>query len=501
MKRSANAVFTTIRLNENDPVPLYHQLYEALREAILTGQLVADSRLPSTRLLAEELNVSRNTVLTAFLQLYAEGYTNSRVGSGTYIASVMPDQLLAARPSPRPASADIAPKHPLSQRSQVLAQSASVLRRTMYDFSEEISAFQDGVPALDAFPTEIWGQMLTRCWRHSSTQMMSYKSPAGYPPLREAIAAYLGAARGVRCSPEQVIVVNGSQQAIAMVAQVLLDPGDAAWIEDPGYLGARGVLLNAGADLVPVPVDSEGLDVAAGMLRCPGARLAFVTPSHQFPLGVTMSLSRRLRLLDWAKRSGAWIVEDDYDSEFRYVSRPLVALQGLDTEGRVIYLGTFSKVLFPSLRLGYMVVPPDLVDVFTAARLMADLHSPILEQAIVADFITEGHFARHIRRMRTLYAERQAALVEAAGRELRGKLEVSPAEAGLHLIGWLPEGQDDRTAAARAAEQGMKTQPLSQYKIERGGKTGLLLGYAAVSSQNINAGVKRLAEALTPRDY
>jgi len=277
MKRSANAVFTTIRLNENDPVPLYHQLYEALREAILTGQLVADSRLPSTRLLAEELNVSRNTVLTAFLQLYAEGYTNSRVGSGTYIASVMPDQLLAARPSPRPASADIAPKHPLSQRSQVLAQSASVLRRTMYDFSEEISAFQDGVPALDAFPTEIWGQMLTRCWRHSSTQMMSYKSPAGYPPLREAIAAYLGAARGVRCSPEQVIVVNGSQQAIAMVAQVLLDPGDAAWIEDPGYLGARGVLLNAGADLVPVPVDSEGLDVAAGMLRCPGVQQGFVS--------------------------------------------------------------------------------------------------------------------------------------------------------------------------------------------------------------------------------
>jgi GntR family transcriptional regulator/MocR family aminotransferase len=314
--------------------------------------------------------------------------------------------------------------------------------------------------------------------------------------LREEIAAYLGAARAVECGWEQVIVVSGSQQALDLAARVLLDPGDAAWVEDPGYAGARGALIAAGARIVPVPVDEEGLRVSDGVRRAADARLAYVSPSHQYPLGATMSVSRRLELLAWASRTGAWVLEDDYDSEYRYTGRPLEALQGLDAEGRVIYLGTFSKVLSPALRLGYLVVPPDLVDPFSAARELTDRHSPLVEQAVLARFIAEGHFARHIRRMRTLYAERQDILVEAAAGDLRGLLDVRPAEAGMHLVGWLPDRTDDREAMRRAAARGVEAIALSMYGIEPPARGGLLLGYAAVGEAGIRAGVRRLAAAL-----
>jgi GntR family transcriptional regulator/MocR family aminotransferase len=277
---------------------------------------------------------------------------------------------------------------------------------------------------------------------------------------------------------------------------VLLDEGDAAWIEDPAYLGARAALLGVGARLVPVPVDREGLDVAEGVARAPDARLAFVTPSHQFPLGVTMSLARRLALLEWAARAGAWVLEDDYDSEYRYAGRPLAALQGLDSAGRVIYLGTFSKVLFPGLRLGYLVVPPDLVDAFLGARGYAGFHSPALEQAVLADFIAEGHFARHIRRMRALYAARQAALVAAVERELPGRLDLRPSDAGMHLVGWLPEGVDDRLVARRARDHGLDVWELSALSIRPPRRGALLLGYAALDEDEIREGVRRLAVAL-----
>jgi GntR family transcriptional regulator/MocR family aminotransferase len=296
--------------------------------------------------------------------------------------------------------------------------------------------------------------------------------------------------------PEQVIVVSGSQQALDLSARVLLDPGDAVWVEDPGYMGARGALSGAGARLVPVPVDEEGLEVAKGIEREPGARLACVTPSHQYPLGVTMSLGRRLELLGWAGRSGAWVIEDDYDSEYRYTGRPLEALQGLDTGGRVLYVGTFSKVLFPALRLGYLVVPPDLVDAFASARELTDRHPPTVEQAVLAGFIDEGHFVRHLRRMRALYARRQAALVEEAAHELPGLLDVGPAAAGLHLVGWLPEGEDDREASRRAANRGVEAPPVSLYGAELRVRGGLMLGYAAVAEREMRGGVRRLAEAL-----
>ena len=300
----------------------------------------------------------------------------------------------------------------------------------------------------------------------------------------------------MRCDARQVIIVSGSQQALDLAARLLLDEGEAAWVEDPCYLGGRGALIGAGAQLVHVPVDAEGLDVAAGLARAPYARLAYVTPSHQYPLGVTMSLARRLALLEWAERTGAWVLEDDYDSEFRYAGRPLASLQGLDRAARVCYIGTFSKVLFPALRLGYLVAPPALAESFANARALVDRHAPTVEQATLADFIAEGHFARHIRRMRALYAERQAALVDAARAIVGGAVALEPAEAGMHLVGWLGEGRDDLAVAARAAAQGLEVPALRRYAAETTLRGGLLLGYTALDAAQIRAGLQRLAAAI-----
>jgi len=277
---------------------------------------------------------------------------------------------------------------------------------------------------------------------------------------------------------------------------VLLDPGDTAWVEDPGYGGARGAFLAAGIRCAPVAVDAEGLSVTAGETSAPQARMAYVSPSHQYPLGVTMSLARRMALVAWARRRNAWIAEDDYDSEFRYAGRPLAALQGLDPAGRVIYIGTFSKVLFPALRLGYMVAPSGAVDAFAAARALADRHPPGPSQALVGEFLAEGHFARHIRRMRILYAERQAALLAAARREWTGLLEVAPADAGMHLVAWLPPGADDREASQRAAAAGVIAPALSGYCLSAVARPGLLLGYSSVNSRRIQEGAKRLTSAM-----
>jgi GntR family transcriptional regulator/MocR family aminotransferase len=491
-KTRTTLALASLVLDTSSPTPLYRQLYDGLRQAILSGQLRPGTRLPSTRSLADELSLSRNTVMSAYLQLFAEGYLEGKVGAGTDVARSLPDEMLQAQTWPARQARSEEASQRLSERGRSLVAIPVALSRGQ----GQPRAFRPGTPALDAFPFDLWRQLQARCWQHPSLELLGYGASAGYPPLREAIAEYLGAARAVRCKPEQVIVVAGSQQGLDLTVRLLLDPGDAAWLEEPGYPGARGALLAAGARLVPVPVDSEGLDVAAGIARCPQARLAYVSPSHQYPLGVTMSLKRRLALLEWASRAGAWVLEDDYDSEYRYVGRPLAALQGLDAAQRVIYLGTFSKVLFPALRLGYLVVPPDLVEAFTAARMLADRHSPSMDQAVLAEFLAQGHFARHIRRMRVLYAERQAALVEAAKRELVGLLEVRPAEAGMHLLGWLPAGVDDRVASQRAKAHDVETPPLSSYSGEPLERGGLVLGYAGVDAGEIAAGARRLAKAL-----
>jgi len=491
-KNSTFIPLSVMNIDHESTVPIYRQLYTSLRNAILNGQLASGTQLPSTRALALELEVARGTILNAYEQLLAEGYVESEMGGGTYVARELPDELLQA-PSIQ------AFPLPQDQSGRTLSQRGMAMASTAYASSFDLSpirVFRPGLAALDAFPLKIWSQITARHARQRSYDLLNYGDPAGYKPLRQAIAGYLGSVRAVKCDTEQVIIVTGSQQALDLSARVLLDPGDEVLIEDPCYLGAKGALLGAGAHLIPVPVDKEGMLITSELVRSATGRMAYVTPSHQYPLGVTMSLARRLALLEWARRAKAWILEDDYDSEFRYKGRPLAALQGLDTSGRVIYIGTFSKVLFPALRVGYMVVPPDLVDGFVSARTTIDLHPPTLGQVILTDFLDEGHFGRHIRRMRELYAGRQAALVTAVEQELKGLLMVSSNEAGMYLIGWLLHDQDDQRASEVAAAYGIEAPPLSTFRIEPGNSQGLLLGYTAFSEEEIRKGVQRLAEAL-----
>jgi GntR family transcriptional regulator/MocR family aminotransferase len=481
-----------VALDGESHTPLYRQLYDSLRRAILAGQLAPGARLQSTREMAAELNVSRNTVVNAYEQLLAEGYLEGQVGSGTYVSRALPEDLLDVKTVTRSLTRPVRKGLGLSERGKVFAAFARGVPRA----PEEVRPFQPGVPALDAFPFDIWSKLLARHWRNPPDALLGYGEPQGHAPLRRAVSSYLGLSRAVRCAPEQVVIVDGAQMAFDLVARVLLDPGEAVWLEEPGYPGARAAFTAAGARLVHVPVDEEGLDVTAGAGLEANVRLIYVTPSHQFPLGMTMSLPRRLALLDWAGRAGAWVVEDDFDSEYRYEGRPLASLQGLDNDGRVVYVGTFSKVLFPSLRLGYLVVPPGLVDAFVAARAMSGRHSPTVEQAVLTDFIEEGHFGRHIRRMRTLYRERQAALLAALREEAGDLVEVEPSVAGIHLAAWLPEGLDDKEVSREALRRGVEARPMSGFYAGKPGRGGVELGYAAYSEVKIRRGAALLAEAI-----
>ena len=493
-QRAPSAVGALVALDPDSATPLYRQLYDALREAILDGRLRGGTRVPATRALAEDLGVSRNTASLAYDQLHAEGYLERRLRGGTFVARILPDLLLQPRrTTPRPAAIvrqQQPAARPLSARGAALAGlalPASVNTRVAP------RPFRPGVPALDEFPVALWSRLSALHWRRLRGAELAYGHSAGHQPLREAIATHLAVARGVRCTSEQVIVVGGSQQALDLATRLLLDPGDAVWLEDPGYVGARAAFAAAGARIVPVPVDDEGLVVAAGERLAPEARMVFVSPSHQHPLGMSMSVSRRLALLHWAQRADAWVLEDDYDSEIRYRGRPQPAMQGIDADGRVIYIGTFSKTLFPALRLGYVVVPPRLVDAFVTARLVSDRHSSVVEQAVLADFIAGGHYARHLRRMRALYAERQEALV-AAARELLGDvLDVRPTDAGMNVIAWLPPGVDDRAVYRAALEAGVEAPPLSPFSqapLERG---ALFLNFSGYEPAALRGAMVKLA--------
>jgi len=383
MTKKAAGVPVTLFLDPRSALTLQRQVYDGLRTAILTGRLRPGLRLPSTRSLAEDLAVSRNTVAAAFGQLVAEGYAEARVGAGTKVARTLPEDLRKVTAGLVPPEARFSPR--ISRRGETLSGA-----RVTAGFTT-LRPFRPGWPALDQVPLELWWRLAARTGRRIGRSLLGYGELGGYRPLRKAIAEYLAVSRGVRCTEEQVIVTSGSQQGLFVASQVLLDPGDRVWIEDPAYPGTRSALQAAGARLVPIPVDLEGIDVRFAETRA-AARLVAVAPSHQYPLGVTMTLARRLELLRVARRMRAWVLEDDYDSEFRYSSRPIAALQGLDHDGRVIYLGTFSKTLFPSLRLGYAVVPVELVGPFTAARSVLDIHSPLFEQAVLTEFITGGYF-------------------------------------------------------------------------------------------------------------
>jgi GntR family transcriptional regulator/MocR family aminotransferase len=482
---------------------LYQQLYQALRGAILAGQLAPGARLPATRVLARELGISRNTVLLAYDQLLAEGYAVGQTGSGTYVASALPDPVFSPRPTARPATS--APVWPLPQLSAYGRRATDTSPVPPPGTTPHACAlqydFRYGMPAVAEFPHEIWRRVLARRARAASLRSLHYGPPEGYAPLRQAIAAYLHRARGVVCDAAQIIVVNGSQQALDLVARVLLDPDDSVVIEEPHYQGARQAFLAAGARLLTVPVDTEGLQVTALPDASAAVRLAYVTPSHQFPSGAILSLPRRLALLAWAERVGAYILEDDYDSEFRYTGRPVEAMQGLDRSGRVIYVGTFSKVLFPALRLGYLVLPAPLVAAFTAAKWLTDRHSPTFEQEVLTDFIREGHFERHLRRSRLRNAARRTALLEALATYLDRRVEVSGANAGVHLLLWLhdlaPHQVD--TLIDRAAAAGVGLYSVAPYYLEPPARAGLLLGYASMTAAEIHAGIRRLATVLDRR--
>jgi GntR family transcriptional regulator / MocR family aminotransferase len=468
--------------------PAYRWLYAAVRGEILEGQLRPGTRLPATRDLAKRYGLSRGTIVSAFEQLKSEGYVEGSVGSGTYVSKVLPDELLQVA---RKASAQ--PAATRKQRKRISDYGKRVELFPSYEIRPS-RAFRANVPALELFPTNLWAQIAARRLRRASTTFLLGCKPLGYYPLREAVADYLRTSRGVNCEAEQVAIVAGVQEALDLTARLLLNPGDRACMENPGYPGAAMAFEAVGGKVSAVRVDDQGMELPSAGLR--HARLVYITPGHQFPLGITMSLARRLELLEWARRSRAVIFEDDYDSEYRYSEPPIPALQGFDRNGSVIFSGTFSKVLFPSLRLGYLVIPPDLMNIFAATISLTTRHAPLLEQAVLCDFITEGHFGRHLRRMREVYAERLSVLVNEARARFDGLLEISTIEAGLQTVGWLRHGIDDESATKAAAARDVEVFPLSRYSRGKIAREGLQLGFAAVEAREIRRGVQELAIAL-----
>jgi GntR family transcriptional regulator / MocR family aminotransferase len=486
MGEMSSGILPVIPIDRAADMPLHRQVYAGFRNAILRGDLAAGQQVPSSRSLAAELEISRFPVLDAYSQLLAEGYFETRVGAGTFVSATIPVQ----RPHPHfTAPPSVAPRS-TSRRSLLYPSRDPVPWRYGW------GSFGVHQPALDQFPFEIWSRLIAHHTRAPRGNAIHRIDPLGLPAFREVLCSYLRTARAVHCEPSQIMVVAGSQQALDITARVLLDPGDAAWIEEPCYPLARALLLGSGCRPVPVPVDSEGLDVTAGMRLGPDARVAFVTPSHHYALGVTMSASRRFQLLEWARRSSSWIVEDDYDSEYRFESMPIPSLQGLDPDGRVIYIGTFSKVLRPSLRLGYMVVPPDLVERFAAVRFAMDIFPPYLFQEVLTDFMRAGHFGRHIRRMRALYKSRRTALVECLRQEFGDLLEIHGSEAGMHLTVTLPPGFNDIEIASRAAQEKLWLWPLSLCYTATPARQGFILGYANTAEDQMAAAVRHLRVVL-----
>lgn len=476
MPKTRSALELAVKERESG-VSLTRWLYEELRGAILKGQLRPGTRLPATRDFARQYEVSRGTAVSAFEQLQTEGYLICRIGAGSWVNQNLPAHLLSTK------------------RRQPRLRNLPLPLRGLA-FSRPAHPFRAYEPAISEFPMNIWARVAGRRLRKASTSLLGGDDPRGFAVLREAIATYLGSSRGVNCSPDQIVIVSGAQQGLDLIARLLVKPGEPVWMENPGYFGATAAFRNARATIIPVPTDAEGLLVSKGIQLCNRAKAAYVTPAHQCPLGVTMSLERRLALLAWARREGAFLIEDDYDSEYRFDGAPVPALQGLDDGESVVLVGSFNKVLFPSLRVGYLVVPTALVDPLLALRFAVDLHPSGLDQAILSDFILEGHFARHIRRMRELYAKRLTALQQAAQKYLAGLLDISPIRAGLSTAGFLRNGMSSRQAEAAAAARGIEVRALDRFSLTRSASGGLMLGFAPFDEREIGRGVATLAAVL-----
>lgn len=470
-----------IAVDTRSPTPVHRQIYDAWRNGILAGRFRRGSRVPSTRELAEAIGVARSTVTQAYEQLVAEGYLQATLGSGTFVCSELPEELLRTRTAP-PRRKSEPPSVRLSRfGARLNADFVYPPARAGY------IAFSRWGPDLEQFPFALWRKLVTRHLRRAEPEIFDYaRASQGYAPLRREIAAYVARSRAVHCAPEQVVIVNGSQQALEFCARLLLEPGEQVAFEDPGYLGTRRIFQTYGAELRPIPIDAEGLVVGSIGDK---ARLAYVTPSHQFPTGVAMSLARRLALIEWARRQHAAIVEDDYDSEYRYSGPPLPSLQGLAHDVAVIYCGTFSKVMFPGLRVGYVIVPPSLVPVYTRAKWLADRHTPLLEQAALADFLAEGHLERHVRRMRRLYGRRREVLVESLDRYFGEHARVVGDPAGMNLMIRL----DDEQIAERAAKNKVELVATSAYYLSKPPRGEYLLGFSQLGERTIREGVRRIS--------
>lgn len=469
---------------------LTNWLYRELRGAILERHLVAGTRLPASRDFALQYGISRGTVVSVFERLQGEGYLSCRVGSGTRVNHVPEvDDVRTTRGA--------APAY-VRRATSGYVQPKQFLGWVALD---EVRPFRMRDPALAEFPAGLWGRIVARRARNFGSWLRTKSDKRGFRPLREAIAHYLGSSRGVRCDADQVVLVSGAQQALDLLARFLLKRGDPVWMEDPGYFGASIAFANVGARIIPVPVDEQGLSVTSGMKTCAAAKGVFLTPGHQYPLGMTMSLERRVALLKWASRTGAFIIEDDYDSEYRFEGRPVPALQNLDRNGNVIFVGTFTKLLFPSLRLGYVVLPAPLVDSFLDFRVQTDFGSLNLDQAVLCDFIADGHLGRHLRRMRDLYGSRLAALIDGGNRYLKGLLDISGIKAGLYTAAFLQNGMTSRQAETAAAANGLETRALDRFTFNRPDPKGLLLGFAAFHEGAIRQGLVQLAAALSQRKF
>jgi GntR family transcriptional regulator/MocR family aminotransferase len=466
--------------------PLTNWLYTELQNAILEGRLRAGTKLPGSRDFADQYNISRGTVVNVFERLLSEGYLSSRIGAGTWVSRGVrrpePARLSTVKPPEYIRKAIAAYKHPKPFRNWVMLDGRS--------------PFRMAEPALSDFPAKLWGRLVARRARSFHSWVQTPNDRRGYKPLRDTLAQYLSTSRGVRCHADQIVLTSGVQQALSLLARFLLQPGDPVWMEDPGYFGASIAFNNAGAQIIPVPVDDEGLSVDEGMKLCAHAKGAYLTPGHQYPLGATMSLGRRIEMLRWARRVGAFIIEDDYDSEYRFEGRPVPVLQSLDKRGNVIFVGTFTKLLFPSLRLGYVVLPTPLVDCFLAYRNQSDFWTLSMDQAVLCDFIAEGHLGRHLRRMRNLYADRLTALIDAGQQYLKGLLDVSQIRAGLYTCAFLRNGMTSRQAETAAMEHGVETRALDRFTLKCPDPKGLLLGFASFEPKTIRQGVIRLAAAL-----
>ena len=493
-----------VKLDARKKEPLFRQIYNGIRDSILEGRLTKGTALPSSRELAAQLNVSRMTVVNAFDQLLAEGYLTAVQGSGTFVSDDLPEEKQLARfqfavEKPRSKSLH-SPGTYLSAGGKRLTNIAGDSRNASDD---KLRPFCPGVPALDQFPFEVWAKLQRQVWRRATPQDISYGSAAGYGPLRKSIADYVQAFRGVRCEAAQVMVVSGTQQAIDVTSRLLIGDDDHVLFEDPGYRTARAAILAAGATVVPMPVDENGADVSYGIRKYPRARMAYVTPSHQYPMGVTLSVERRMQLIEWAEQNQSVIVEDDYDSEYRYAQHPIPSLQGLDQSGRTVYIGSFSKVVFPAMSMGYAVVPPAMVGAFESALGLISRPPASIDQMVLNEFIGKGHFERHLRRMRKVHQERRTALVDSIEEHLAHKLQIVGSDAGLHCTARILGNQSDIAIAKRVRCRGIAMRALSECLLEKPqaakrvkGYNGLVFGFACSTPAAIRKAIREIAEVI-----